>query len=133
MNALALRRWARGALCAAGMVVCSACATDNPHSRSGEVGRAVGSTLRGVGEGAKAVGSEVGEVAGRAGRGIGHSVRDAAVTVGSGAASIGRGIGETVREESQGLVRGLRGEPEPPPVAAPVTDAVPPLVPPAAR
>jgi hypothetical protein len=81
-----------------------------PASTAGQVGHAVGSTMRDIGEGARDAGKAVGSGVVGAGQAVGHVARDAGVKVGQGAASVGRQIGHTARDGAKGLVNGIKGE-----------------------
>lgn len=60
-------------------------------------GRAIGTTVREVGLGAKEIGLQIGHGAADAGRTIGHAAKEAGVTVGRAAAAGGREFMRAVR------------------------------------
>lgn len=60
-------------------------------------GRAIGTTVREVGLGAKEIGLQIGHGAADAGRAIGHAAKDAGLTVGRAAAAGGREFMRAVR------------------------------------
>ncbi len=71
------------------------------RSTAGEVGHAVGSTMRDIGEGARDVGKAVGHGVVSAGKAVGHIARDAGVK-----------IGHAARDGARGLAQGIKGEDE---------------------
>ena len=62
-----------------------------------DAGRAIGTTVREVGQGAKEFGLQVGHGAATAGRAIGHAAKEAGLTVGRAAAEGGREFMRAVR------------------------------------
>jgi hypothetical protein len=75
-----------------------------------EAGRATGSVIHDVGQGAKKIGLEIGHGAATAGKEIGRVAKEGALAVGHGAAEAGKAVGHAAAEGGRELGKAVRGE-----------------------